>query len=227
MTRTNIGNNAAAAATLDPLFQDSYLLVVELRQAQAAYLSKDLWALCVGQVEHTRQALEQLGASRRAIDHVSLAQCALLDETVLGIVGGNDHAAWANQPLQAKFFNRHQAGESFFEDLREILREPAPDPLVLTAYYRVLSLGFRGRYLADASPEREQLLATLAEQVVPMSAGHALPTAAAASRRGRLKRWPLPTLGHATAAGVLVVAAWWGLDYLLGSWITSHIQGQA
>ncbi|MGH8383213.1 type VI secretion system protein TssL, short form [Pseudomonas sp.] len=201
---------------IDVLLQDSYLLVVELRQGASAQDSKALWARCAQQIEHVRACLDKAGLSERSIDHICHAQCALLDETVLSCAKEDDHSSWASKPLQAEFFNRHQAGESLYEDMREVLRAPAPDLHVLTVFQRVLMLGFQGRYRAINDPEREQLLTTLNAQVAPLSLDQMLTTSS--TRGGRLpgRRWLQSPLAHVLLAGVLLVGVWWGLDYQLG-----------
>ena len=69
---------AAMTVDIDALLQDSYLLVVELRQGASAQSSDEVKALCVRQVEHVRQRLMDAGLAQRSIDHISHAQCCLL-----------------------------------------------------------------------------------------------------------------------------------------------------
>lgn len=214
-----------SSVDIDALLQDSYLLVVELREGASAVSGRDLWNRCSSQVEQVRQQLADAGVSQRSIDYISYAQCALLDETVLGAVEGDAHAEWAGEPLQASFFNRHEAGVFLYEDMREVLREPAPDQQVLTAFQRVLMLGFKGRYPEPNHPEREQLLAALNAQVAPLATHSAL-----ISRAGRmgglfLQRWLAAPLLQILLAGLLLAGAWWGLNHLLGEAIAKLLPG--
>jgi type VI secretion system protein ImpK len=204
------------AVDIDALLQDSYLLVVELRLGASAQNSDEVKALCVQQVERLRQSLAEAGLTQRSIDHISHAQCALLDETMLNRTLDKAHANWASEPLQTKFFNRHQAGEFLYEDMREVLREPAADTLVLTAFQRVLTLGFKGRYADINDPEREQLLTALNERVAPLKL-HRRSTATVSGSRGMTLFPGLRSpLVNALAAGLLLVALWYGLDQWLG-----------
>ena len=214
------------AVDIDALLQDSYLLVVELRQGRSAQDSKALWTLCVEQIEHVRQQLEQADLGPRSIDHISHAQCALLDETVLGCATGDVHSSWASEPLQAKFFGHHQAGEFLYEDLREVLREPAPDPWVLTAFQRILMLGFQGRYRDVNDHEREQLLEALTARVPPLALNHGF-TSQVNVRQGMnpLRGWRSP-LAHFFLVGLLLVGVWRGLDRWLGGLIATLLSGQ-
>ena len=204
------------AVDIDALLQDSYLLVVELQLGASAQNSDEVKALCVQQVERLRQSLAEAGMAQRSIDHISHAQCALLDETMLNRTLDKAHANWASEPLQTKFFNRHQAGEFLYEDMREVLREPAADTLVLTAFQRVLTLGFKGRYADINDPEREQLLTALNERVAPLKL-HRRSTATVSGSRGMTLFPGLRSpLVNALAAGLLLVALWYGLDQWLG-----------
>lgn len=218
---------AATAVDIDSLLQDSYLLVVELRQGASAQNSLDLWERCVTQIEHVQQLLKHAGLSQRSINYISHAQCALLDETLLTCAKGDTHAAWVREPLQARFFNRHQAGEFLYEDMREVLREPTADRHVLTAFQRVLMLGFRGRYRDVNDPEREQLLAALNAQVAPLELSHGVTTQVVAGHRMSTLHWLQSPLANVLAAGLLLVGVWWGLDHLLGGVIATLLPGQA
>ncbi|WP_019360606.1 type VI secretion system protein TssL, short form [Pseudomonas asplenii] len=206
--------------------QDSYLLVVALRQGASAQNSTQLRDHCAQQVEAVRQALEKAGMSQRNIEHISYAQCALLDETMLNHAREEAHAKWAGEPLQARFFSRHQAGESLYEDMREVLREPAPDPHVLTVFHRVLMLGFQGCYHDLDDPERERLLAALDAQVVPLTVAHELVTRVGIVRRIRLAAGLQTPLLHALAVGLLLFATWWGLDQWLGGMVSMLLPAQ-
>ncbi|MCO6060368.1 type VI secretion system protein TssL, short form [Pseudomonas sp. MOB-449] len=212
---------------IDALLQDSYLLVVELREGASARHGRDLWKHCSSQVEHVRQRLEEAGMSEKSIDHISYAQCALLDETVLRFASEEAHADWASEPLQARFFNRHQAGEFLYEDMREVLRESAPDVQVLTAFQRVLMLGFKGRYRDLDDPEREQLLTALNANVAPLTTQHSLTTHAGPAGGFNAHRWLRSPLLQTLAVMLLLVGTWWGLNQLLGSVISTLFPGQA
>lgn len=211
----------AQADDLDGLLQDSYLLVVELKQGGAAQTSEGLWSQCVTQVETVRSGLQRAGVSPRSIELISHAQCALLDETILGHADDAARARWASEPLQARFFGRHQAGESLYEEMTEVLRQPSPDPLLLTAYHRVLMLGFHGRYAQLHDPERQRLLATLDAQVAPLGLDQNLPTLIETRNRSALIGWMRSPALHVLAAIALLAGVWWCLDHLLAQQLAS------
>jgi len=209
---------------IDALLQDSYLLVVEVSNSQELEGSQALWMRCLELVEGLRGRLGDAGLSQRSMDLISHAQCALLDETVLGKCEGAEHSTWAREPLQARLFNSHQAGESLYEQMREVLREPSPDPLVLTVFQRVLGLGFKGRYTKLEDPEREQLIAALEERVAPFVPRHGL--LGRAGRQLLSGAWGNSPWRHGLLAGLVLASVWWSLDQLLGRLLTSLLPGQ-
>lgn len=226
MNQIATNKHSEAAVDIDALLQDTYLLVVELRQGATVWRGSELIQLCVEQIEAVRRRLEQAGLSRCNIDHISHAQCALLDETVLTCAKGDTHESWASEPLQARFFSRHQAGEFLYEDMREVLREPAPDLHVLTVFQRVLMLGFRGRYPDLGDPEREQLLVALGARTTPLkSSQHGVTQVGGGNLTARMA-WLRSPLLHGLAVILLLAAAWWGLDQLLSGATASLLPGQ-
>ncbi|NVZ85727.1 DotU family type IV/VI secretion system protein [Pseudomonas yamanorum] len=225
MNLTALNKHTFTAQDLDALLQDIYLLVVELHQGASLQNSPQLPERCAKQVEQVRQGLKDAGVGARSLELISYAQCALLDETALGCAKEEAHANWAREPLQAKFFNRHQAGEFLYEDIGEALRQPASDVLVLTAFQRVLMLGFQGRYRDVNDPEREQLLTALNARVVPLQLNHTLTTHRVGRGIHRL-RWVGSPLAHVLMAGLLLAGTWWGLDHWLGGLIVTLLPGQ-
>lgn len=130
---------------IDALLRDTFLTVVELRQGTTVRHGMELYRHCQRQVELVRERLKDAGFSRESVEHITYAQCALLDETVLSRGGMDDgQAIWMKDPLQSHFFNTLQAGELLYERMKQVLQEPAPAQAVLTCFHRVLLLGFRG-----------------------------------------------------------------------------------
>lgn len=217
--------HTAGAACIDTLMQDSYLLVVALKSGSTVPQSAVTYAMCARQVEHVRHQLKSAGMSQRNIDYISHAQCALLDEAVLGCTKEDVHAQWAAEPLQAKFFSRHQAGDFVYEEMREVLREPAPDSRVLTVFQRVLMLGFKGRYPEADAPERLQLIAALNTQVEPLAVSTQVSTQIESGGGWSAQQWLRSPITHVLAAGLLLATVWWALDRLLGGLIATLLPG--
>ncbi|WP_285350889.1 type VI secretion system protein TssL, short form [Pseudomonas sp. ME-P-057] len=221
MSRPIAPTPVAPQVNVDPLLLDSYLLVIELRQGGSVQDGDALRDLCARQVVEVGAALKKAGVSQRNVDHISYAQCALLDETVLACGDEATRAQWAQEPLQARYFARHQAGKFLYEEMRDVLREPSPDLCVLTVYHRVLMLGFLGRYSETTDPERQQLVDALNERVPPSAPDQALPTLIDARGRGPVPAWLRAPLLHLLVVGGLLAGLWWLLDSHLTALVAS------
>ena len=68
---------------IDSLMAETWLTVAQLRHGGEVSDGPALYAACKGQVDSVREALERAGYDGESIEHITYAQCALLDETVL------------------------------------------------------------------------------------------------------------------------------------------------
>lgn len=211
---------------IDALMADTWLVVTQLRYGAPALEGDALYRNCCQQVEQVQKALEQAGYDEESIRHISYAQCALLDETVMGRQspdGSADagHKAWQVAPLQARYFGSLKAGEALYDRIAEVLHQPAPVDAVLTCYHRVLALGFRGLYsVRPVDPQqRAETLSALAQRVKPLDTGLSLVITRAGARRGKLLRsvwfWVITAL-------VLTTLIWCGGH----AWLTSLLAQQ-
>ncbi len=64
---------------IDALLRDTFLTVVELRQGTTVRHGMELYRHCQRQVEGVRERLKDAGFSRESVEHITYAQCALLD----------------------------------------------------------------------------------------------------------------------------------------------------
>lgn len=135
---------------IDALMAETWLTVTLLKQGATTPDGNVLYDTCCKHVESVREALDRAGYDEASIDHISYAQCALLDEVVMsrklhdGADADAGQVAWRKAPLQARYFGSLHAGEALWDRIAEVLRQPAPNMAVLTCYHRVLALGFQG-----------------------------------------------------------------------------------
>jgi type VI secretion system protein ImpK len=122
---------------------------------------------------HTREALKAatnqgLAAGYNADDvrYATFAAVAFLDESILNsqnpIFGD-----WLRKPLQEELFGTHIAGETFFQNLQQLLgRNDSPDLAdVLEVHHLCMLLGFCGRYSAGNRGELGQVVTMTAEKI--------------------------------------------------------------
>jgi type VI secretion system protein ImpK len=100
------------------------------------------------------------------VDDVKFALVAFFDETVLSLDNSPLRQEWAREPLQLVYFDRNWAGDVFFEQLNELLRDPAANADVIEVYYLCLLLGFKGKYSIGLSEgEDEDMLRDITSEV--------------------------------------------------------------
>jgi type VI secretion system protein ImpK len=90
---------------------------------------------------------------------------AFLDEGVLSS-SQPIFSNWPRQPLQEEVFGDHRAGETFYDNVRALLRRQDSPHLadILEVHQLCLLLGFRGRHGSDDA-ELQALLTTLSDRV--------------------------------------------------------------
>jgi type VI secretion system protein ImpK len=210
-----------AEIDIDLILQTTYLLVFELRQG-FGMSDGTLRQKCIAQVDDARSALQAGGMSARNIELISHAQCALLDETVLAVAKDALRQTWINEPLQARFHGDYRAGETLFEEMREVLREPAPDLSVLIVYKRVMMFQFLGGFRALDDDERMRLMNEVNARVPPQEE---LSTVICGSEPSVRYWWWLrnPVL-HVVVAGLALAGTWLFLDRLLARQIAELAQ---
>ncbi|WP_297203003.1 type VI secretion system protein TssL, short form [uncultured Pluralibacter sp.] len=221
---------------IDQLMADTWLTVTMLKKGAVTHNGSALYDKCVMQVESVREALERAGYDESSVDHISYAQCALLDEAVMSrkyskseesvdISIDEGQVAWRKAPLQARFFGSLRAGEALWDRIAEVLRQPAPNMAVLTCYHRVIALGFQGLYglSAVSQTQRNEVAKVLSERVSPPDAGLSLVVHQQKNTRWSLARsvWLWIVL-----AVIITGLVWWGGHLWLQSLLSTLLPEQ-
>lgn len=90
---------------IDALMAETWLTVTLLKQGATTPDGNVLYDTCCKHVESVREALDRAGYDEASIDHISYAQCALLDEVVMsrklpeGADADTGQVAWRKAPL--------------------------------------------------------------------------------------------------------------------------------
>ena len=213
---------------IDRLLADIWLTVTGLREgARLADGEGDtLWQHCVDELARVMAVLEKADVSESSRQHILYALCALLDETAKGRDGEDDACiVWYDRPLEAKYFGTIAAGDRLYERMRQLLREPAPDALVLTCFQRVLMLGFKGSAASLNDPVRESLLQELPARVPPFDSAQHRPVLAAVPVGSGLREWLHHWPVCVGLSAMLVAGLWLGLNHWLDALITTLLPG--
>lgn len=221
---------------IDELMAETWLTVTMLKHGGVTPDGAELYGRCCRQIEGVRKALAEAGYDEASIAHISYAQCALLDETVMSRQQpGPEHeensgarqpdigqAAWRQAPLQARYFGSLRAGEALWDRIAEVLKQPAPVQAVLTCYHRTIALGFQGLYSLNSvsQSQRDEVMSTLAERVPALNAGLSLMIHPTGKRRYSMMRsvwfWIVCAL-------VITGVVWWGGHLWLQSLLATQI----
>ncbi|MGK3141379.1 type VI secretion system protein TssL, short form [Pantoea sp. C2G6] len=218
---------------IDQLMAETWLTVTMLKKGAVTHNGSALYDKCVKQVEQVREALERAGYDDASVAHISYAQCALLDETVMSrkaekpedgeeVSFDEGQAAWRRAPLQARFFGSLRAGEAIWDRIAEVLRQPSPNIAVLTCYHRMIALGFQGLYSLKAvnQTQRDEVVSALSERVSPPDGGLSLIVCRLGKHRWSLIRsvwfWVL-------LAVIITGVVWWGGHLWLQSLLSAQI----
>jgi type VI secretion system protein ImpK len=122
------------------------------------------------QIREALRAAEQQSRQRGYSDDETrlaiFAVVAFLDETVLRS-GNPVFSRWPGKPLQEEIFGRNVAGETFFQNLENLLRA-ADSPNIadlLEVYDLCLLLGYQGRYTLGGRGELEAMKRAVAAKM--------------------------------------------------------------
>ncbi|WP_126283674.1 DotU family type IV/VI secretion system protein [Burkholderia stagnalis] len=201
--------------------RDTALLVTQLTNAGQVENIGETRQRCVQLVAQFSTRLDALGIAPDVRDDAVIAQCGLIDETVLRYLPPADRALWEPKPLQVERYGIHDAGDRVYERIEFRMREPAPNVDLLEYYAAILGIGFRGRYASpsgvtsashDGEAKRQVLIAALATLIdrlrpaIPQPFMTDRSTTRLIDRFKRLSPWAIA--GLACGAAALVWLVW-------------------
>ncbi|WP_436882683.1 type VI secretion system protein TssL, short form [Enterobacter asburiae] len=196
----------STVAKAEQILYPGWLMVSQIRNGQVAPEGDVLYRRACQLVLQMRRQFDEAGFSESSREQMLFALCALLDESVLRRGNSGDvYQCWHANPLQVHLFSRHDAGKALWEDIRTLLKSPAPDAAVMSCLYRTLQLGFVGQYREQEHERREDVVHALAERVPPFTLSQESPVVVRPSvlRGGRWWYW------LSWGAGIAVLAAMW------------------
>jgi type VI secretion system protein ImpK len=131
------------------IFQELLTAIVRLRSNRQPVADAEAFRQQIREALKTsvQTARDRGGYAPDDIRMATLAVVGFLDETILTLQNPV-FANWPRRPLQEELFGNHLAGETFFENLRQLLGRENTSELadLLEVHYLCLLLGYRGRY---------------------------------------------------------------------------------
>lgn len=150
------------ASTFDALMQDTWLLALAIRNNPPVVVDDALYQRCFGMIQQVQKELSAAGVADPLIEEITFAHCTFLDEAVMTQPDTDVSTWWSRTPLKGHFLGHIHGGDRFYEQIKKHLREPNPPKVIVTCYYRMLQLGYVGKYTAESDAERQSLLQGLA-----------------------------------------------------------------
>lgn len=146
--------------TLAVIFQEPLTAVV--RVWANPQMTQDPYGLRESMKTALKASIEDARRKTFSEEETKLAMFAVvafLDETIL-TQNQPAFADWRRKPLQEELFGVHIAGEIFFQNLENIIRQPdsLPNSDLLELYALCISLGFQGRYSAGGRAELKRMV---------------------------------------------------------------------
>ncbi|WP_051670769.1 DotU family type IV/VI secretion system protein [Bryobacter aggregatus] len=146
--------------TLAVIFQEPMTAVV--RVWSNPQMTQDPYGLREHMKSSLKASIEDARRKSFSEEETKLAMFAIvayLDETIL-TQNQPAFADWRRKPLQEELFGVHIAGEIFFQNLENIIRQPdsLPNSDLLEIYALAISLGFQGRYSAGGKAELKRIV---------------------------------------------------------------------
>lgn len=143
-------------ATFAELAADLFVLALRVRSGTCADPFESVRSGTLKLFEGFEQRAKAQHADAGDLATAKYGLAAFLDEAVLNSEWPG-REAWADEPLQLRFFNTYVAGGGFFDKLDAIRAQDKPNPDLVELYHLCLTLGFRGKYGVEG-PERLQAL---------------------------------------------------------------------
>ncbi|MDA8503273.1 type VI secretion system protein TssL, short form [Citrobacter sp. Awk 2] len=223
---TDTQAKSVTSSFIDTIFQDTWLLVLAIRNIPGVVVDKALYQHCLKMIEDVQKRLRNAGASDYTCDEFKFAHCVFLDEAIMNQKDVDTSYWWHASPLQSRLLMDLRGGERFYVHLNKLLREVEPSEAILTCYHRMLTLGYQGKYQLDggeANEERQSLLKQLNE-LLPAAKGKINTPIFIRNRRPDIWFWRRSPRVMCFLGLLLIVAVSCAmsthLHYMLAQWFT-------
>lgn len=143
---------ASAAAGMNPLniaASSLFSLIGRIRNRAQHPNPAQLRDSVIAEIKAFESRALQAGVAGNAVKAARYAICATVDDVVLNTPWGGD-SIWTRQSMVGTFHKETHGGDRFYELLKRLEQQPAPNRDLLEFVYTCLSLGFEGRLRVEA-----------------------------------------------------------------------------
>lgn len=214
------------SAFMDVLLQDTWLLVLAIRNTSGVKVDKQLYQNCLRQIDLVQEKLRKAGVTNDISGEIKFAHCVFLDEAVMTQKDIDVSFWWHESPLQSRLLMHLRGGEYFYEHIKTLLRAPSPSEAIMTCYHRMLVLGYQGKYRGDEGEGNEERLSLMnqLQERLPDYRNKIDTPLFIRNHRPDIRFWQQRPWVIQLAGLLMIVAASCAmsvhLHYLLGQWFT-------
>jgi type VI secretion system protein ImpK len=140
-----VGTPAISVAPLSAAAAPLLQLLARLRGTRQQLDAKELHERVTRELHHFERRSRDAGIAMELVRPAHYALCASIDDVVLNTPWGAS-SAWASHSLVATFHPGVRSGDQFFDQLRQLRKDPDRFLPTIELMYLCLSLGFMGRY---------------------------------------------------------------------------------
>lgn len=151
---------------IDNLMQDTWLLALAIRNNSPVTVDDALYRRCFDMIGQVQDKLIAAKIPEHIADEIKFAHSVFLDEAIMTQPDTDVSVWWIHSPLQSHFLGHINGGDHFYENIKKLLREPAPAEALILCYYRMLQFGYAGKYQSENNSERLSLMQQL-EKLLP------------------------------------------------------------
>lgn len=130
---------------LAEIYAPCFTLILQLRASHEFGDPAKLRERILDLLDRSEREARRASLSSQDLRRAKFALVAFIDETILSS-NWSYRESWRATPLQLELYELHDAGDVFYDHLKELLDRPAQYAEVLEVYYLCMTLGFKGRY---------------------------------------------------------------------------------
>lgn len=167
--RPSVAAQAATHPLIEPMYAacfDLLTLASQLAQGATPPHVADLQRHVAGMLATMQTRARDANIPPEDVRDATFPIFAFLDELLVQI-SWNGQNEWRASTLQFKHFHENSAGESFFQRIDVLLRQPHRAH-VLLVYFYCLALGFQGRYAIRGGQGLEPIFDAVAAALAPV-----------------------------------------------------------
>ncbi len=161
---TGVLFDESADKRLAEIFAPCFTLILQLRATEEFGDAEVLRRRIKDLLDDAEREALRTGVSPDNIQMAKFALVAFIDETILSS-DWSQKDEWVSTPLQLELYDQYDAGEVFFDRLKQLRQNPKANAEALEVYYLCMTLGFKGKYQLHEQERYREIIETTYEEL--------------------------------------------------------------